>query len=149
MDPKPCNCNCDRDTRAPLGVALAHVLWAGAAGLGIGALIALLSGRAAGAEPPVSFAAFEAPTDFGAFSPPGAVEPPPVTLVREYHPQLGGWVLVQRPAPGVPASQPFRDGYHAGHSCPACGTAQYRVSGFNADGTHNHQCPRCGAVWRH
>lgn len=63
-------------------------------------------------------------------------------------------VKVEATAPGVVVGQPFHrpvvgGGYHAGHACPNCGAAQFAVSGFNRDGTHNHVCPRCGTSWRH
>lgn len=48
--------------------------------------------------------------------------------------------------------QTFRNtagNYNPDHICNRCGTSQYVISGFNADGTHNHQCPKCGNVWRH
>lgn len=83
--------------------------------------------------------------------PPAAPQPePPSVLVREYHPQLGGWVLVRRPAPGVAGPQPFRGGYHAGHDCPACGRAQFVISGGGpVPGTHAHACAGCGTGWYH
>lgn len=57
-----------------------------------------------------------------------------------------------RAAPGVAAPRPFRRtsaGHDPDHQCDRCGASQYVVSGFNADGTHNHRCPACGNVWRH
>jgi predicted RNA-binding Zn-ribbon protein involved in translation (DUF1610 family) len=61
------------------------------------------------------------------------------------------------PAAGVPARQTFRSApqYNPSHTCPGCGYTSpanqgtWIVRGFNADGTHTHQCPQCGTSWRH
>lgn len=60
----------------------------------------------------------------------------------------GPWTLVKIGAPAVAPSGTFRVPYHSGHDCPACGRQQFVVSGFNADGTHNHTCA-AGHTWRH
>ena len=59
-------------------------------------------------------------------------------------------------APGVAPASTFRsNNYHPEHRCPSCKFESpprgdtWVVRGFNADGTHNHSCPRCGTVWRH
>jgi ribosomal protein S27AE len=83
-------------------------------------------------------------------APPPAVRPnPPARPAGEL---AGGAVL--RPA-GGPAA-PFRDGsYNPSHTCPNCGYtspaggATWVKRGDNPDGTHNHQCPKCGTSWRH
>ena len=104
----------------------------------------------------------------GVTLPPGSDAVPPLQLQTTYSRRpnaTGGEQIVfpdggptppddrgttTRPAaPGVAAPQPFRGGVHAGHNCPSCGTAEYRVAGFNRDGTHTHTCPRCGTSWRH
>lgn len=63
------------------------------------------------------------------------------------------WNGGKPPAPGVAAPQPFRSGTavnNAGHNCPACGAAQYRVSGAGpVAGSHTHTCDRCGQSWWH
>lgn len=53
------------------------------------------------------------------------------------------------PAPRRSAQPSGFPVYNPSHNCPACGSSQYVVAGWNADGTHNHQCPSCRTVWRH
>jgi len=70
---------------------------------------------------------------------------------REWQRRPGeDWKLVKvAAAPGVAAPQTFRGSdYHPPHDCPVCGRAQYVISGFNPDGTHNHTCS-AGHTWRH
>jgi len=92
--------------------------------------------------------------------PPAADGPAPAPR-RE---PAGGVILTPSPA-GGPAGRSFRQpdpaaaaglpAYHAGHDCPKCGytspagSGTWVVAGVNADGTHTHRCPRCGASWRH
>ena len=52
-------------------------------------------------------------------------------------------------APAVAASGFQSGGFWPSHQCPVCGRAQYNVSGWNRDGTHNHTCPLDGTTWRH
>jgi hypothetical protein len=76
----------------------------------------------------------------------------PATLIAG---ELAGGAVL-RPAAGGAAAQPFRKGsYNPTHTCPACGYtspaggATWVKRGDNPDGTHNHQCPKCGTSWRH
>ena len=60
-----------------------------------------------------------------------------------------GTPVMQRKGVAVTTAQPFRGSdYHPSHDCPVCGRAQYVISGFNPDGTHNHTCS-AGHTWRH
>jgi hypothetical protein len=56
---------------------------------------------------------------------------------------------MQRKGVAAPAVGTFRGSdYHPSHDCPVCNRAQYVISGFNPDGTHNHTCS-AGHTWRH
>ena len=60
------------------------------------------------------------------------------------------WVLMPGQVKTRSAAPPLSSpGYDPDHTCNRCGASQHVVSGFNADGTHNHRCPRCGNVWKH
>jgi len=126
-------------------------------------------------ETVILFAAFAPPAEFRAFDPPAAVAPAAPTyadvLVRvrageavEFTAPLAGfpgergayrcWLengtpVMQRKGVAVTTAQPFRGSdYHPSHNCPVCNRAQYVISGFNPDGTHNHTCS-AGHTWRH
>lgn len=65
------------------------------------------------------------------------------------------WKLESAPEVAVPKGATFPAGRHEGHACPKCGfqsaagTGTWIVRGFNADGSHRHQCPVDGTVWSH
>ena len=84
-----------------------------------------------------------------------AVQSVPVIVPRQPAPPAR---TSTRPAE-VRAPDPFRGQpgkvYNASHTCPRCGytspsgSGTWIKRGTNADGTHNHQCPKCGAAWYH
>jgi hypothetical protein len=127
------------------------------------------------AKTAVLFAAFLPPAEFEAFDPPAAVAPAAPTYADVYARVLrgervtftaplagfvgepgtyecfldGGRPVMQRKGVAAPAASPFRGSdYHPSHDCPVCNRAQYVISGFNPDGTHNHTCS-AGHTWRH
>lgn len=51
-------------------------------------------------------------------------------------------------APTFPARNPTHRCDKCGHESPA-GIGTWVVRGYGRDGSHSHQCPRCGNVWSH
>ena len=122
------------------------------------------------------FAAFLPPAEFRAFDPPAAQVAPAAPTYADVLARVrrGETVEFVAPLPGFPGepgayrcwlengtpvmqrkgvaattAQPFRgSNYHPSHNCPVCNRAQYVISGFNPDGTHNHTCS-AGHTWRH
>lgn len=98
----------------------------------------------------------EGPSHFGDWPP---YPPPPGFEWVRY--QGSPWTLSRLSAPGAQGVAPkggFRDyGVYAGHRCPnseclyesPARQGTWIQRGTNRDGTHNHECPKCHATWRH
>ncbi len=72
--------------------------------------------------------------------------------------EVPGQQPVTKVAPEVapPKGNTFQSGgYNPSHTCPTCGytspagTGTWIIRGYNANGTHRHQCPIDGTVWSH
>jgi hypothetical protein len=111
--------------------------------------------EAAGCSPSRPLAV-DSPAPFGHDGGTGDLPDRPAPAGREWKRYPGGpWKLfpATSAAAEVPAVRPFRDVaapvWNSSHVCPTCGRAQYRVSGYNADGSHDHTCAVDGTTWRH
>lgn len=76
-------------------------------------------------------------------------------IFREPAKKESGWVFGPETKTVAAPVVAARTTFHTGHDCPSCHyqspprTGTWIQRGTNADGTHNHICPRCGTVWRH
>ncbi len=78
--------------------------------------------------------------------------PPQFTVENRCPPVFSVVNAIPTPAVVVPAkASGFQSGdYHAGHTCPNCGTQQWRVASGTANVSgHTHTCPSCGVSWWH